>query len=483
MTENELYSRTPEEILQRVAAEGREPTEEEKNVITANDYDITNRAREIIGEPITDYQPMNWELMHHTGNTPIYITEGRLNCLAFEALGIDCAEWREGLHEAFIQDLDGMKPSRPLIIALSRDTSGDNAQKLYRDLQRLHIECYSINPYKNSRNAAEAIAADPEGFRAEALQILKDPRAAQHRQRSAGGYIDSFIEEIRSGRNDPPISTGFNSLDRLLCGGLRPGLLVIMSPSNTGKSALVLQLSDQIAQYSKKDILYVSLEMSRSEHMARSISRLTYREAIRQNKQKLARSALEITDGHQYSKYDEEQQQAINTAVDRYREYAGHLFFMCGSQISVKQIEQAVYAHRQITGAAPVVVVDYLQLLSPEDPRADQRSNTDKNVSALVNIAKAQRTPVIAISSVSRMSYTGGLMMSSAKESGAIEYSADQLLAYQYKDQSNSTDIDAERARYPRQMELKMLKSRNSAGFGKMYLNYRPAYNLFTELE
>lgn len=474
---------TAEEILQRATAENRSPLSEDE--ITAMNAEITdgmNSKLEDLGEPLPEsYHPYKWRVMHEPGKDPVYIAEGALNCLAFEALGLAAAEYRTGLHEAFVQDLESLPPSRPLIIALSRDTNNLKTEKLYNALQSRKIECYKVNPYGKCKNAAEALETDPEAFRAEALRILSDPKRAQHLERSAAGYIDSFLNEIRESVNNPPVSTGFNAFDRLIGGGLRPGLTVIMAMPNIGKSAFVLQIADQIAAYSKKDVLYCSLEMSRSDHMARSISRQTYAESIRRNDRSAARSATEITDGFLYQNYTEIQKSTIAAAIDNYRKYADHLYFMCGSQITFKQIEQAVYTHKAITGSAPVVIVDYLQIIVPDDPKADQKSNTDRNITKLVNLGKSNKTPVIAISSVNRMSYKGSLSMSSAKESGGVEFGCDVLLAMQYRDQNEKTNFAEEKARYPRQIEFEIHKNRYGRNDGKTYFNYYPKYNTFGE--
>ena len=56
------------------------------------------------------------------------------------------------------------------------------------------------------------------------------------------------------------IKTGFNSLDKLLSGGLYSGLYLIGGGTSVGKTAVMLQIADQIAA-GGHDVLYLSLEM------------------------------------------------------------------------------------------------------------------------------------------------------------------------------------------------------------------------------
>lgn len=86
--------------------------------------------------------------------------------------------------------------------------------------------------------------------------------------------------------------------------------------------------------------------------------------------------------------------------------------------------------------------------------------------------------------------------MASFKESGAIEYSSDVLIGLQFAkqrdvDEHNKTkknnepvlvvDADAEKAKDPRKIELKILKNRNGATGGSVDFDYHPKFNYFVE--
>jgi replicative DNA helicase len=63
----------------------------------------------------------------------------------------------------------------------------------------------------------------------------------------------------------------------LLDDGLYEGLYIVGAMSSLGKTTFVTQIGDQIAN-NGTDVLIFSLEMSRYELMAKSISRLTLTE-------------------------------------------------------------------------------------------------------------------------------------------------------------------------------------------------------------
>lgn len=476
---------TQEEIIEQAQKEGRRLTQDEITAITAADTDPIHDGLEKNGLPIEkSYMPYKWIKLHQQTKVPIFLAEGALNCMAFEALGYDAAEIRISFLSALEDDLKAYPPERPIVIALSTIGDGKKAEKVYDRLKACRLEVYKIDPYGTYGSAVKALEENSESFYKTVKLIVSDPRKAEYLEKSAGSYLDTFLNEIRQSAEYPPISTGFMKLDRDLGGGLRAGLIICMAPANIGKSALMLQLADHIAERSKHDVLYVTIEMNRSDHIARSLSRLTFEESQRSSggtPESGGKTVYEILDIKNYDRYSAREKDIISRAIKRYRGYANHIYFLEGSKITVDLIRQTVQTHTEITGSAPVVIVDYLQILAQSDPRADVRSATDYNVTELVNIAKKYRVPVVAISSINRASYKGKMSLGSAKESSGIEYGSDILLALQFQNQSDKTDMDEEKKKYPRDMELRILKNRNGSSTGVTGLKYRPKYNHFTE--
>ena len=72
--------------------------------------------------------------------------------------------------------------------------------------------------------------------------------------------------------------------------------------------------------------------------------------------------------------------------------------------------------------------------------------------------------------------------MTAFKESGGIDYSADVLIGLQARGAgSRSFNIDEEKKKDPRELELKILKNRTGALCDPLALRYYPAFSCFEE--
>lgn len=282
----------------------------------------------------------------------------------------------------------------------------------------------------------------------------------------------------------PYIPTGFNVLDKRLDGGLYEGLYILGAISSLGKTTLVMQIADQIAQQGQ-DVLIFSLEMARTEIMAKSISRHTIMNVLANGGDtRNAKTTRGITVGSRYANYSQKEIELINKSIQDYAEYSNHIFISEGiGDIGVNQVRGTVEKHLSFTGNKPVVIIDYIQLLAPYNDRATDKQNTDKAVLELKRISRDFKIPVIGISSFNRANYSVPVTMEAFKESGAIEYSSDVLIGLQFVDQGTKEfDVNEAKKKNPRNIELKILKNRNGqTGYG-LEFNYYPMFNYFTEM-
>lgn len=314
---------------------------------------------------------------------------------------------------------------------------------------------------------------------------------------NAKNYVQSFMDGITASVDTPAIPTGFDKLDSILEGGLYEGLYFIGAISSLGKTTFVMQIADQIAQQGQ-DVIVFSLEMARSEIMAKSISRLSLIETLENGLPEAhAKTIRGITAGKRYAKYSDDEKRLITKSINNYSAYANNIYIHEGiGTIGADEIRKTVDRHKHYTGNTPVVVIDYIQILAPADSRATDKQNTDTAVLKLKRLSRDYKTPVIGISSFNRENYKRPVSMASFKESGAIEYSSDVLIGLQFAKQrevdehnkdkkSNeptlSVDADEEKARDPRKLELKILKNRNGATGGSVDYDYHPKFNYFVE--
>ena len=416
---------------------------------------------------------------------PIFIVEGEIDALSIMEVG-GVAVGLGGTSNAnkLVDELKDKKLERPLILALDNDSAGKRAQdelaKLLQDKKIPYITAELTT--KDVKDPNEMLVKNRETFKARVEEAIKDDKE-KYLETSTDNYIQDFLNGIADSVNTPCISTGFPMLDEVLDGGLYEGLYIVGAISSLGKTTLVTQIADQVASKGH-DVLIFSLEMARSEVMAKSISRHTIMEVLRTGGDtKNAKTVRGVTAGKRYEKYSNAEIELIENAVQAYSGYAKHIYITEGvGDLGVQQIRETVEKHTRYTGNTPLVIVDYLQILAPANERATDKQNTDKAVMELKRISRDFKTPVIGISSFNRDNYNNAVSMQAFKESGAIEYSSDILIGLQLKG-AGDKDFDPTEAKKknPRAIELVILKNRNGQTGAKVPFEFYPMFNYFVE--
>lgn len=445
-----------------------------------------DRIRKRGGSPIFNAEAL-------TGPGPVFIVEGEMDALSIIEAGADAVALGSVANaDQLVRLLKANPPEGRLILSLDNDQAGLEASKrLTEAFIREGISFLQENVSGSHKDANEALMANREGFLARVSELVAtEARAEQDEQEairaeylntSAASHVKAFRDGVKASADTPCVPTGFGPLDNVLDGGLYEGLYIIGAISSLGKTSFVLQVVDQMAQ-NHQDVLIFSLEMARTELMAKSISRGTFLLAP-PSQRNLAKTARGITAGKRYESYNKPELDLIEQATDGYALYADCIYISEGvGDIGVDQVRQTVEKHISITGKKPVVVIDYLQLLAPHDPRATDKQNTDKAVMELKRITRDFKIPVIAISSFNRQNYSTEVSMESFKESGAIEYSSDVLMGIQAKGAGTKNfDVNTAKAKDPREIEVRILKNRNGATGGIIELEYYPRFNYFHE--
>ncbi|MCO6321393.1 DnaB-like helicase C-terminal domain-containing protein [Staphylococcus epidermidis] len=361
----------------------------------------------------------------------------------------------------------------------------NNAKRLKHDIQK------AINKRKRSGKLYQRPDSQNIGNQTASNKVESEEEKRhksmleQYKGSNAKDSIKSFIKGIKENVNTPPTSTGFPLLDEVLSGGMREGLTVIGAISSLGKTTMAQQIADNVAQ-SGRDVLFISLEMARTELMSKSISRETLIEVLENDGDiRNAKTSIGITDASKHKNYSKDEKRLINTAIERYNEYAGHIYIVeAFGQIGFQDVRELVKIHYEKTGKAPIVVIDYLQIMKPDDPRATDKTNTDKAVNGLKQISRDFKTTIVAISSLNRESYNRPMSLTAFKESGAIEYSSDVLIGLDFTkmlENSNEMDFEEEKDKVPRNITLTILKNRNGRTGKRINYLYDPRFNYFEE--
>lgn len=297
---------------------------------------------------------------------------------------------------------------------------------------------------------------------------------------------NKFLETIKNSRKKY-ISTGFSKLDDLLGGGIYSGLYVLGAISSLGKTAFIQNIADNIAESGKK-VLYFSLEMSTNEMLARTIVRNTH-----MHDKTFLRGTRELLN-NDMDKIDYDKIKRLKTHLNAITD---NMYYEEGNfSTTIDEIINKVTMFKHTYEIAPVVVIDYLQIIAPKDIRMTEKQSTDTNIAELKRLSRDLDIPVLIVSSVNRANYMSYIDFSSFKESGSIEYGADVVLGLQLNAIHNLMQLpksttesekrellNSAKSEIPREIELVVLKNRNGKTGTTHNYSYNPIYNYFIEHE
>ena len=427
----------------------------------------------------TEQTPLNIHYIKQqptlTGDNTIYVCEGWADALSIEDTGKKAISLHSTSNvKRFIKEIQanmGTASQYTYILCMDNDEPGRKATTTaIEGMDSLNIKHIELKIPEDYTDVNEWYRRNPEELKMNLYPFYKD---------NVLNYLDTrFREDVIMNEMWGSIETGFNKLDEQL-GGLY-GLVVVGGPSSLGKTTLVHQMCDQIAANFGLDIIYFSLEQSRFELVAKSISRQTYLDVGYINAKKTSNIMNSSTETP-----------IRENAIENYKQFASRIHIVEGNfKTNVNTIRNYVESYIKITGIHPVVVVDYLQILRPINDRDTDKRQVDNNMTALKQISRDNNIPVIAISSFNRENYSKPVDFTSFKESGAIEYSADIVLGLQLEvinhlSNINENDkremINEAKASNPRDIEVVCLKNRNGIPFFKCGFKFYPQFNVFSE--
>ena len=432
---------------------------------------------------------------------PVFITEGAINAASIVEVGGQALAINSTSNAgSFLRQLKARKSTcKRFVLCMDNDDAGAAASAtLEKGLSEMG---YTVAKYQHTgayNDVNDALRGDRNAFKAavdDAIQSFDKAAYAEIQSHKVGAMLTDFWNYVSDDKNNKPIPTGFEHFDEAIGGGLLPKFYVIGAITSLGKTTFVLQMADYIAAHGG-DVLIFSLEMSKEDIIARSISRITYEiESQPHGDTKRAKTELGIVMGSRYENYSAEECSLIATASDKYKEYAAEHISIYEGKHTADRVREIVERYISLTGKTPVVIVDYLQILQPAESltRATVREQTDYNIDVFTSMRRELKTPVIGISAFNRQSYTAVADSSSFKESGAIEYSGDAIITLEldYERTDKGTDstktnkaresIKEALRKDPREIVLTFQKNRgNKVGTTLHYL-YQAKFNHFME--
>ena len=420
----------------------------------------------------------------HSQADNIFITEGAFDALAIiEAGQVAIALNSTSNAEKLIKTLEAEPISATFIICLDNDAAGrKTSAKLQDGLRRLNISCIEADingPYKDPN---EHLTADRPAFEA---AIERAIAATAARPDSAIAYIENggLVADIERRRAIGRKPTGFANLDAKIGGGLRPGLFLLGAISSLGKTTFCSQLADGIAA-AGNEVVYFSLEQSRLEMVAKCLARETAKIDLER-----AVTGGQIMDGYRADIIDQAARNYTAAVGDRIS------IIEAGMNSDTQYITDYVRNYHKRTGARPVVIIDYLQILNPGElpngHRQDKRETVEECLRQLVLLKRELDLTIIAIVSLNRNNYLQPFDFESIKETGLAEYSADAVwgLQLQCLDDPIFTEekklkekrdmVRAAKGAIPRKVKLCSVKHRGQQAIYECNFDYFPQYDLF----
>jgi replicative DNA helicase len=257
------------------------------------------------------------------------------------------------------------------------------------------------------------------------------------------------------------VETGFDDFDEMT-GGLHPNeLLILAARPSMGKTALALNMVEHVAVNTKKPTLFVSLEMSKLELGDRL---LCSRAKVNGHR---------LRNGH-ISK--EESQLLIRTANEV---STAPLFIDDTPGRTMTEISAAARRLKRRHGLS-LIVIDYLQLIEPDNSKDPRQEQVSKIARRLKGLAREIAVPVLCLAQLNRQvesTRDNKPALSHLRESGAIEQDADVVMFVHREEYYQTNEEDRERCRG--EADLLIRKQRNGPT-GDVKLTWLHDFTRFT---
>ncbi|MBK8857645.1 MAG: replicative DNA helicase [Opitutaceae bacterium] len=240
------------------------------------------------------------------------------------------------------------------------------------------------------------------------------------------------------------VPSGFKDLDQLTFGFQRQEMIILAARPSMGKTSLALNIAEAAAMPKKgapAAVLVFSLEMSAAQLALRMLC-----SRARVNMKQLREG---------FVKQNGEEMRALLAVADEFSKSG--IYIDDSSALTIMQLRakaRRIHARHNLG----FIIVDYLQLLSPTDPKVPREQQVAEASRGLKALAKELNVPVLVLSQLNRSSEKENRTpkLADLRESGSIEQDADVVLMLaRPKDADEKFQVAADSA------ELIVAKQRN----------------------
>ena len=268
-----------------------------------------------------------------------------------------------------------------------------------------------------ARRATEILSSvklSPNGIKSQIGAIISDLEGLQDNRSSSASTLAEIAAQNRDNyfreKEVAPLHIGFSKLDDLL-GGLEGGdMIVIGARPAVGKSALVTQITSNLAKSGKR-IGFYNLEMQSKQVYERFV---------------VSESGIGLTRLRRATRFLGDEKERFDKA-NQVLSKADNIVITSAGAKTVGEIK-AESRHMDYD----IIIIDYLQLLKAESTYRGNRAAEVGEISrAVKNLAMELNIPVIALSQLNRASEgrdTKEPTMAELREAGNIEQDASVIM-------------------------------------------------------
>lgn len=313
---------------------------------------------------------------------------------------------------------------------------------------------------RTAYDAAEASDALDESERS--ILTIRDKRGTlSSNSQSVMQIVTDLMAEIenRSADRPPWVASGFRELDRFM--PLRKSeLLILAARPSMGKTALAMNLAANVAE-SGSPVLFFSLEMNAGNLCERLLSGWAQVDGVKLSQNNLT---------------NEERSRLVEASAQ---------FSQCPLYVddapnqNLQKIAATCRRQKRRNGLG-LVVIDYLQLIEPDNHREPRQEQVAKISRRLKGIARELEVPVLCLAQLNREAdkrTDTKPRLSDLRESGAIEQDAD-VVAFVHRPEYYNPEDENLRGK----AEVVVAKVRNGPT-GTAHLLWEKRYTSFRDPE
>lgn len=288
------------------------------------------------------------------------------------------------------------------------------------------------------------------------LRKTMDAVTEQSDAPTMGELMDRILADVETGSGAAPMPTPWSNLNRVLKGGVTPGELVVLAARpGMGKTALAGCWAVEVAR-NFGPVLFVSCEVKDKTLGSRMLAReghidnRAFREGLGNSESLLPK---------------------MRTAANGLRDLPLHIVDSSCRIVTPAEVRKQA---RKIKGGVSLVVVDYLQLMYP-DQKHDSREREIAEMSrSMKRLSVELNCPVLLLSQLNRKVEENARepQLSDLRESGAVEQDADiVIMLHADKRDAGKTDVPLQA----------LVRKGRSSGTGTARLLFQKAYSDFLE--